>query len=142
MDQITEYIRWHAGFLLSSDAGLSIPECLPITQALYLLRNNQHVDLEPSFQHLLDCMQEINLILNGDQPSQGSAQVRYFDRDLVSAISTILCAVMESALILKSTDLSKLSWKLCFAWQAITAGDIDDLSTALEFDEIARFDNC
>lgn len=134
-----EQICWHAGLFSPCNDIYETQGVLPVAELFYQQRKGKVVEMETSFLHLLSCLEGINHIYNGDKPSLNADKENWFDRRIVFAMSKIVCHAIETAIHSKSSDLLMLTWRISFLWQAIAAGDIDDLGSDLANDETNRF---
>ena len=95
---------------------------------------------------LITCLNVVNCYVNGETPSMsvGEVKERRIDRRVAYAVAVAITSGLEYFLSLvnnSATDRSsvlamgKNLWRVCCAWEAVLAGDIDSLPNHVELEE-------
>lgn len=135
-------IRWHAGLLYHNTERNATGQ-LAFSEGLWRLKKGEKdVDIGASFDDLLCELQKANLLLNGPIPSETTTGASDVPVTLAYAVSCLNKQCLEHAIAgtiaMDSTTFLSLTWKLCCAWDGLTAGDIDDLADHIEVEATAR----
>jgi len=133
----------HAGLPLSDK-----PESVPLsgfTYTVWLLEKNQSTtqQLWADVREILMCLSLLNTEMNGSPPSGTSFQNKQLqlDRNVVYAINAMLhyartVTLNASSEYLTSVieEIAKAGWVLSYAFDAILAGDCDDLIESVQIE--------
>lgn len=141
--EATSVIFKHAGFT----TGVSDQPGPSLVDELWKLRQgSESMDLSLLIDEIVQCFEVVNHQMNGTLPSESIARETLIPRRLVAAITTMIIVCLETAFELQrqskdsrlSNTLQTNAWKLVCAWDAILAGDIDDISNHIRLEQIAR----
>jgi hypothetical protein len=116
----------------------SAPEGASFTLALYQAHRHATVpQLSSSFEDILSCFEAVNQALNGRHPSKTvRGKMETLPRSLVANVSSILSEGCSYHLRWVSSEkftdtvraeLASMLVQIALAWDAILAGDIDNL---------------
>lgn len=109
-------LLWHAGLADGpEDARSSLDKCLAS-------RDFSGPRLAGAMDDLIDTLQRLNIELNGDPPSESGPGAVSVSRKVAYAVTEITRALREEA-------QADAAWKVDVAWNAILAGDIDDINS-------------
>lgn len=136
-----QLVCWHSGLPFSDFSGFVEPTCLPLCEVFRRLGKNEKIDYKDSFISFVNGLNELNFALNGKIPSESQQCEKYFTRDIVAAIASLNSRAIESYINTNSIETAKLAWRISFLWEAVTAGDIDDILGNLYSDESVRFND-
>jgi len=98
--------------------------------------------IAPLRKDLIRCLQAINVQINGEKPSETLASIRSIDEELVVIVSEIIHSCLDFCVIWTKRDLFDeqtrwelqiTTWMISFAWNAILAGDIDDIEQEINY---------
>jgi len=114
-------------------------------------RNGQIPELRKNFEDLLRCFNELNRVFNTADPS-GSIEGKKedFPRGLVADVSAIIlegweyhCAWTQRGIFSDSfrLELAQMLLQIGISWQAVLAGDIDNLEDHVEAEYRAKWYN-
>lgn len=103
-------------------------------------------DLQIIIADVIDCLDSLNRQLNYDVVAEES-QRRSIDRQVVYAASGMVLACLDSALAIRRADpqsamaikLLGAAWRIQCAWEALVAGDIENLVTHVAAEQEVRF---
>jgi hypothetical protein len=124
-NETTRRLRWHAGLEQAANgARISIAECIGVT------RIGERLD--EALNDLLSTLTQLNGELNGPAPSETTDGADQIPLQLVYAITEIIRMLRDDP----STD--DAAWTVETAWNAVLAGDIDDLHEHLRLERAAR----
>ena len=96
---------------------------------------------------IVDCLEVVNKKWNGAVPSETLDGAKEIERYLVSAISQITHECWQYFREWQETELfepeilrqlSLTAWTISCAWNAVLAGDIDDITKDVEAEKMAR----
>lgn len=96
---------------------------------------------------IVRCLEVVNKRWNGAVPSETFDSVKEIERCLVSAISQIIHECWQYFREWEETELfepeflrqlSLTAWTISCAWNAVLAGDIDDIAKNVEAEKMAR----
>jgi hypothetical protein len=131
---------------LQQHAGLPIPEAeIPndtlAAFAFQTTRGGPCPSLDDVTHDIIQCLDKLNREINQESASQQS-----IPRPLVYAASGILSTCLDMARELRFSDprasvvqdLLKAAWRIQCAWDALVAGDEDDLPQLVATEEMAR----
>lgn len=102
------------------------------------------LDLDTITADIIDCLEVLNRQVN--QEAGAEAQLRTLDPQMVYAASGIVLDCLDKALELRRTDaqsgiasdLLRAAWRVQCAWDALLAGDIENLQEHVAGEEWAR----
>ena len=142
--QALQRLRNHA-----NTPGSNLPEGESFLFALWEAdRGTRMPEIRPLFENILACLEAINLELNGKQPStviEGKAVA--VTRSLAADMSAILSEGWSYFILWESkqrfseifrSELAAILLQLGIAWDAILAGDIDDIQQQVESEFMAK----
>ena len=98
--------------------------------------------IAPLRRDILHCLQTINIQINGHKPSKTMMPTRSIDEELVVIISDIIHSCINFCVIWTKKELfdeqtrwelQLTTWMISFAWNAILAGDIDDIEQEIHY---------
>ncbi|HUT10804.1 MAG TPA: hypothetical protein VMY42_09930 [Thermoguttaceae bacterium] len=125
---ITERFRVHAQGTEAADNPKNLADYI------WMLRHHS-VSFGPEeiWPELLQGFEDLNSVLKAE-PEAG------FARPLVYAINGLLMLCLESAASQQYEEeirgqIRKLGWRICVAWDAVLAGDIDSIGDHVELEE-------
>ena|SRR5215207_250560 len=121
----TQRLRWHAG-LAQVPVG-SLPTISDRTRPANALGSR----LEDALADLVATLEQLNRELNGDTPSQAITGATEIPREVAYAVS-------EIARMLRDSGAAQDTWTVETAWNAVLAGDIDDLQQHLKEERALR----
>ena len=129
-----ERIRMHAGFVASP------PNAADIGMLIYEAKNGRPLgDIEIAAADIVRCLSLINLEINAPIELPGESKI---PGSLVSAISQIVCDCIEFALRFNDEKSAKrmltAAWIIQLAWNAVAAGDIDDIEEHVRLERGTR----
>ena len=127
----------------------SAPEGESFTLALYQAeRQASAPELRSSFDDILACFEAVNLALNTPRPSESiGGKAEALPRSLVADISEILSlgwsyhwrwTSSERFTETFRTELASMLVQISIAWDAVLAGDIDDIREHVQTEFSAR----
>jgi hypothetical protein len=129
---------------LREHSGLSVPTpqlegSAFIDRVQALQKGNREADLEKAVVDILECLQT----LNSYSSSTCGNRDYILNIDTVYAISGILLSTVEASIILCATgkdckELLMAAWKISCAWDALLAGDVEDIHQHLAYEMAAR----
>lgn len=128
-------LRWHAGLEESYEGDQ------PSISASTWKANFSATSIGRATSDVVDLLEELNKDLNGSTPSESTDYAENIPRSLAYAMSEILLLLRDSRndLPSQSNDLTRRSlWTIETAWNAVLAGDIDNLREHLAYEEAAR----
>jgi len=125
-------ILYHAG--LGEDASANVPSISEVA------RNNG--PLSTSLNDLLDTLEQLNLEVNGNDPTDIESGQSSFPRQLVYAVHELICelrrAPRKDSQSQSREERNAAAWTLEIAWTAILAGDIENIRQHIQQEEWAR----
>jgi hypothetical protein len=128
-------LSWHAG-LEGTDEGDQ-----PSISASTLKANFSATSIGRATSDVVDLLEELNKDLNGSMPSESTNHAENIPRSLAYAMAEILRLLRDSQNDLPSQSnglTSRSLWTIETAWNAVLAGDIDNLHEHLAYEEAAR----
>jgi hypothetical protein len=139
-----ERLRSHANM-----SGTSLPESESFLFALWQAERQSRIpELSSLFGDILICLETVNHSLNTEHPSDTiSGKAEALPRSLVADISAILSAGWSYYWRWSSsqqfteafrTEFAAMLVQLGIAWDAVLAGDIDDIRDHVQTEFIAR----
>ena len=144
-EQAYSILRWHVGFDDSPAVG-GKKSFIDNVQAIE--KDQSDIDLDESTDEIIDCLESVNLYINGQIPSES---IGYHQQQLptllVATLSEIEMLCLDTLLrveqrkgikVPSSVMLRKTLWRIECAWNAILAGDIDNIREHVELEENAR----
>ena len=136
-----ESFRWHAGLLYNSEPS-DVADQVALSEAIWRVKRGEQTRLKASVEHVLLEFQKANLILNGPVPSESTDQRGDIPSQLAYAVSNLITQCAELNASNQASDrrqwTSGLTWVLSCAWDAVLAGDIDDVIAHVEMEAEAR----
>jgi hypothetical protein len=131
-------LRWHAGFG-ASDAAAGMPS---ISECTWLIDCSE-AQLDWALLDVIGTLSRLNIEANGTSPSEPSMQkVEDFPRELIYSLSQILRILRECQESGQrgppAPVARRAEWMISTAWDAVLAGDIDDLNHLLDDEAAAR----
>jgi hypothetical protein len=117
--ELVHRIRWHAG--LTNEAVSSVPS---IAEATWEARGQSEI-LASALRDFLTALSRLNHELNGPVPSEAASATMDIPRNVAYAVAEVL------RLLRDNDEASDAAWLVEAAWQAVLAGDIDDLEQHL-----------
>jgi hypothetical protein len=121
LDDATELLAFHAGLHQSSKR--NVPS---LFDAL-----DSNVQVEESTEDALGILNELNILFNGEIPSESTTSINEFPRRLVYAVSELIGFAHKTATHNKdpkaAEQAARAALRIEIAWSAVLAGDIDDL---------------
>jgi hypothetical protein len=133
----------------ANGAGSTLPERESFLFALWQAKREAHSpDLRSLFDNILSCLEVVNHALNTRHPSgtvSGKAEV--LPRSLAADVSTILYVGWHHVSQWSSsqkfseafrTELATMLEQIGIAWDAVLAGDIDDIREHVQTEFLAR----
>ena len=132
--QLVERIRWHAGLVddRPEEQAVSISSCIDWTG---------RVDgrLQTAVADFIDAPAELNLALNGPQPSESLTRSALIPCDVVYAFAEVIRLRRDVAgRGAEATAASDAAWSIETGWRAVLAGDIDDILEHVTEEKQAR----
>lgn len=119
--ETTQLLRWHAG--LEGDA-------LDVRSVSGSLAAGG--DVEHAMSDFIEAMARLNQEMNGAQPSAAvDGKEDYISRDVAYAVAEVTRMLRDAARVIEA-------WAVDTAWNAVLAGDIDDMAEHLEAEKRAR----
>jgi hypothetical protein len=124
------HLLWHAG-LESHSAGSapSISECTA--------NRGQLERLDDAVADFVAAMQSLNLEFNGSVPSESGPHQDQVPRQVAYAVSEV-SRMLHDRSGKEAADPHHAAWRVETAWNAVLAGDIDDIGQHLRDEAVAR----
>lgn len=144
-EQVYSILRWHVGFDDSSAVSgkKSFIDCV---QALE--KDQRDIDLDGSTDEIINCLESINLYINGPIPSESIEKPQQqLPRRRVATVSELERLCLDTLLRIEqrkgfhaplSVKLRKALWRIECAWSAVLDGDIDNIRGHVELEEDAE----
>jgi hypothetical protein len=120
-EETVERLKWHAGF-----GERPVDAATPSISDCTAPKSSVAESLPLAIADFVDALEALNRELNGDVPSEtieGKAD---------SVPRSVAYSVAEAASMLR--DAGQDDWSVNTAWEAVLAGDIDDLHEHLELE--------
>ena len=135
--------------LLLNHASLAndLPEERCLSVLLYWLRANKgDLGIDAALREVIECLKVVNCELNGRTPSDvvWADKARLLSRELVYAVSSLILdsvdqleRMRQSSNELDRRPIRNALAELAIAWDAVLAGDIDDLEEHVRLEKLA-----
>lgn len=144
-EQAISILQWHVGFDDSSAIGekKSFIDCVQAIE-----KDQSYIDLDEPTDEIINCLESINLYINGSIPSESIQKPQQqLPRRLVATLAELEMLCLDTFLsieqrnggnVLQSVTLKKVLWRIKCAWGAVLDGDIDNIREHVELEENAR----
>lgn len=127
-----QWLRWHAGL---AHEGADVHDCLSVAACINSAELSDH-DLGTTLADLLAAMVQLNVELNGDVPSESREADDAVPRAVAFAVAEIARLLRRRASPVVIPGLTRApatgAWLTETAWEAVLAGDIDDLRAHID----------
>jgi hypothetical protein len=136
-EKAIERLRRHAGL---AEPNPQVPPDLALL--LWHARQGRALgDVESAVDEIIQCLQAINPTLNGQSPEYPKA-LDALPRLVVCAISQICLDCTQAAVESRDESIQlrllKAAWTVQSAWDAVAAGDIEDVAAHVKMEREAR----
>jgi hypothetical protein len=111
-----DMLRWHAGLITEAPTSRG-----PSIDELLFEREPTQGEFDAALLDLLRTLQALSVELNGETPSE---VIGTSEKELPTAAAY---AISEITLRLRSRNRADAAWSVDLAWNAVLAGDIDDV---------------
>jgi hypothetical protein len=103
-----------------------------------------HLDLDVITDDIIMCLEQLNQQMNKE--NRDDVNMEGIDERLLAyAMSNIVCICLETGLQLQrknlgiAGDIFVAAWRIACAWDALLAGDIEDLPKHVKLEYMCRF---
>jgi hypothetical protein len=135
-------LKQHSGLPM---AGGEVPKDTLAEFVFQATRDGPHPDLGTITEDIIGCLDTLNRQVN--QHFEDTAHRQEIPSSLVYAASGMVLMCLEKALAFRraadkavlADDLLMAAWRIQCAWDALVAGDIEDLREHVKLEEEARF---
>lgn len=144
-EQAYSILRWHVGFDDSPTVSgkKSFIDCVQAME-----KGQSDIGLDASTDEIFNCLDSINLYINGSVPSESIEKPhQQLPRKLVATFSELEMLCLNTLLRIEqrkgvhqpsSVKLRKALWRIVCAWSAVLDGDIDSIRRHVELEENAK----
>jgi hypothetical protein len=122
-EELIERLRWHAGLLVGQPQrpGTSISSCIDWT-------GKTDARLRDGTADFIEALGELNVALNGPEPSKSTDHSALIPREVAYAIAEVTRLLRDVAGRGPEAALAAdAAWSIEAGWAAVLAGDIDDI---------------
>jgi hypothetical protein len=142
VERAKKRLREHSGLGVTQQQFAENSLAVQVREAL---RNGVVDNLTSSVTDILECLSQVNHHLFSSPTGSANA----IDRDIAYSVSGIVCLLCELSLKWQQEPHERIDaiqrllfflWEINCAWDAVLAGDIEDVQQHLRWETAAKFD--